>query len=395
MPDSARRSGDGADAYAHSVARVACAQVLYAQAERLAEKGAKSAKSSGQGQGSTPRNSSKGRSTGVGADVIALSTVSVSESVADSLADIVAAFVTHLGRRASARAELGGRTFVALTDVLACLQGMAPVTKSYTLDLARYLMLEEIPFPSDVPEFPLPVPLSLSAGSGNVNRQTPLLPPDPVDGSGEGGGSGNDNVKGIEERPWIEPWMPPLPPSRTYKRTPGVVVMGTAQGRGGQDRAQLAKARRQVEQTLAKLKEGDVNGDSSAMNPSAMSVDIPARGFVAASHALAKNPFLAPPKVGSAHIIDEDATAIVAREPAEPLAATGDVEGDSTMRDSNFPGPGGPGEGNDPRRARVFKIFTEARGTGASVNGGTASGAAGPATKPKPKGDDAMDISAS
>lgn len=395
MPDHVRRSGDGADAYAHSVARVACAQVLYAQAERLAEKGAKSAKSSGQSQASTPRNSSKGRSAGASADVIALSTVSVSESVADSLADIVAAFVTHLGRRASARAELGGRTFVALTDVLACLQGMAPVTKCYTFDLARYLMLEEIPFPSEVPEFPLPIPLSLSPGEGNVNGHAPLLPPDPVDGNGEGVGAANDSVKGLADRPWIEPWMPPLPPSRTYKHTPGVVVMETAQGRGGQDRAQQAKARRQVERTLAKLKEGGVMGNSGALNPSAMSVDIPARGFVSVSHPLAENPFLAPPKVGSADVIDEDVTAIVAREPAEPVDLTGDAKGDSTMRDSNFAGPGGPGEGTDPRKARVFKIFTEARGSGASVNGVTSSAVPNPAAKPKPKGDDAMDLAES
>lgn len=388
-----KRSGDGAETYAHSVARVACAQVLYAQAERLAEKCAKSARSSGQGQGSTPRSSMKGKLTGTSADSIALSTVSVSESVADSLADIVAAFVIHLGRRASARAELGGRTSVALTDVLACLQGMAPVTKSYILDLARYLMLEEIPFPCEVPEFPLPIPVSLSSGPAKENGKEPPLPPDPVDGSGDGVDEASISAKGVAERPWIEPWMPPIPPSRAYKKTPGIVVMGTAKRGSGQDRAVQAKARRQVEQTLAKLKEGDVKNEGIAMKPSAMSVDIPKRGFVSASHALAENPYLAPPKVGSAHIIDEDVTTVVAREPAEPVATAGDTEGDSTMRDSNLAGSGGPGEGNDPRRARVFKIFTEARGNGAAANGCAASGGAGPASKLKPKGEEAMDIS--
>lgn len=393
MPGPARRSGDGADAYAHSVARVACAQVVYAQAERLAEKGAKSVKSSGQNQTSTPRSGAKGRITGTGADSIAPSSVSMSESVADSLADIAAAFVTHLGRRASARAELGGRTFVTLTDVLACLQGMAPVTKSYAHDLARYLMLEEIPFPSEVPEFPLPVPLHGTHGGNQANGQASPLPPDPVDGSEDGVGTAHESTKGVAKRPWIEPWMPPLPPSRTYKRTPGVVAIGAANGRVGQDRALHAKSRRQVEQTLAKLKEGDFKSDGSATNCAPLSVDVSARGLVSASHALAQNPYLAPPKVGSAHMIDEDMTAIVAREPAEPIAAAGDTEGDSGMRDSNVSGPGGPSEGNDPRRARVFKIFTEARGSGSTANGGTASGATVPPPKSKPKGDDAMDVS--
>lgn len=384
MPGPARRYGDGADSYAHSIARVACAQVVYAQAERLAEVASKSAKPGAQNLASTPRSAAKGRAGAAPTDSIAPSTIFACESVADSLADVASAFVTHVGRRASARAELGGRTSVALTDVLACLQGMAPVTQSYTRDLARYAMLEEIPFPSQIPAFPLPIPVaSTPAGGGAAGAQ---LPPDPVDGSAGNADAAEGEAKRAAERPWIEPWMPPLPPTRTYKNTPGVVKLDSGDGRGGPDRAKLSTQRRQVEQSLARLKEGGGVGNGGAdLKSSAMALDGSALGLVSATHALAENPFLAPPKVGTARIIDEDMTELKARDPAEPAKIAPDADGDSAMRDSNVSGVTGPGEGNDPKRARVSRIFTEARGTGATANGGSASAKA-------KKSEDAMDV---
>jgi histone H3/H4 len=389
MPGPARRVGDGAESYARAVSRVACAQVVYAQAERLAESAAKAAKPSGQNT-STPRSAAKGRAVTSAADAIAPSTIFASDSVANALADIAAAFVTHVGRRSVARAELGGRTSVALTDVLACLQGMAPVTQSYTRDLARYAMLEEIPFPSDVPSFPSPIPVSDAGAGGGDDSAEPQLPPDPVDGDANVAEGVDEDSRRAAERPWIEPWMPPLPPSRTYKSTPGV-VLESGDGRGA-DRTKLSTQRRQVEQSLSRLREGNLSNCLNNGGIAAGVRDVAASGLVPATHALAENPFLAPPKVGAAAVIDEDMASLKPHEPTEPVDSAMDVDRDSVMRDSNMAASGGGGEGSDPKRARVARIFTEARGTGASVGAGNAgAGAASAAGGKVKKSNDAMD----
>jgi hypothetical protein len=371
MPGPARRTGDGAESFARAVGRVACAQVVYAQAERLAE-GAAASKPGGPAAGLAPRGTPKGKSSGAAADVLVPSAVYSSESVADALADIAAAFITLVGRRSAARAELGGRTSAALTDVLACLEDLEPVTQSNVGDLARYVNLEEIVFPTEVPPFPAAVE---QAGDGAAHCS-----PDPVDGTAGAPGGADVAALKTASRPWIEPWMPPLPPSRTYKSTPGV-LLGAGEGLTRPDRALLSTQRRQVEQSLARLKEKEHAGGGAGH----------VLGHAAASRVLSENPFLAPPRVGSARIIDEDCDVLRVREPTEPAAKPDvDDEADAGMRDSNV----GLGEASDPKRARVNRIFTEARGTGGAGGWGSGAAARGPpaAAKKDVKGDSTMDV---
>lgn len=353
MPGPARRPGGGAESYARAVARTACAQVIYAQAERdAASKAAAAGLGSGGagGASATPRGGGGGRK--VVNTAVPPSAVFASDAVADALADIALAFVTHVGERSASRAGLSGRTHAALPDVLAVLKALAPVTQSHTRDLARYALLEEIPFPVPVPVFPAPVPQDGDAARGALKRSSfDVVVVDPVDAdSVDEDGNGKSTLP-----PWIEPWMPPLPPSRTYKSTPGVLLNGPGT-KGKPDRALLSTQRRQVEQSLARLKGKHLDGSDGA--------GAAFGGVVPATHALAENPFLAPPKVGSARIIDEDIVG-GAREPTEPVEVQeGEVdgEGDVAMRDSNAASAGGAGEPTDPKRARVMRILNGSSG---------------------------------
>lgn len=343
--------GDGSEAYARAVGRVACAQVIYARAERLAAHearvAAKFAKASdASASASTPRPASK-------KILLNPSTVFVSESVADALADVVAAFITHVGRRSVARASLSGRTQPAFTDVLAILDDASSFTRSHTRDLALYAEREEVAFPSPVPPFPLPVS---RAGVRMVGDAMYVAPDPGVEAQVDAGAM-----------PWIEPWMPPLPPKRTYMATPGVVTDAGKPTGVAPDRATVSRQRRQVEQSLARLKERDQAQRSGGLSDAATAV---ARlGHVPATHALAQNPFLAPPVIGKSHPIDEEKVSGQRRdigEPADVVEVDGD--GDTGMRDTNK-----ATDGNDPKRARVSRILNE--GKNLSSVGGTTAGA--------------------
>lgn len=286
------------DAYARSLGRVACAQIIYAQAERLSDQS----------------QAQKSKGTSKAARPVSASNVSATESVADALADICGAFVQQIGRAAKARAELAARSKANLIDVLAALGRTARVTKTYTRDLAQYAMFEEIPFPHKIPEFPA-LPPSRKRSREVAFSEAPR-----------------------ERGAHIEPWMPELPSVHTYVSTP-VYVAADARKR---DRTDLGKQRRQVEKSLAKLKES--------------------QGVAAARSRpmLSENPFLAPPQVGTGRAIDED-WAGEEREPTEPMNDAEDA------KDSNANAHQRSSHESEAKRARVERILAEAGGGATAV----------------------------
>jgi hypothetical protein len=397
------RASDGPDAFARALARIACAQILYAQAERQAERARPAGGHSGVaasvgGLGANAISPARGAGTARGArpaavaaaatELVPPSALHASEAVADALAEIAAAFIIHIGAASKARANLAGRRRAALTDVLSSLHRICPVTQSHTRDLARYAALEEIPFPSDVPQFPAPVSgasraiahqkfgqvtAASTAGVEAVPGTAAVISSSSKYDQAADGSSvltaAKHDAASRSARPWIESWMPPLPPARTYIKTPGIVLAQEAKP----DRALLSQQRRQVEISLAKLKQYQ------------------REGLVQASHALAQNPFLAPPQIGAAHISDED-VAGPSRDPPEPV---NDCDVDALMsargaRDSNIPHKSGqsrpgqaPQDGRDPKRARVLRILAESAGTGGAGIG--SSTVLSPSASPSPK----------
>lgn len=337
-----------------SMMRVACAQVIYAQAERLAERA--SGKSSKTPAPVTSPAKPPQRRNAAATDPVPASAVYASESFADALVDVMSAFIQHVGSASRAVANHGNRTHVVLPDLLAVLDEMAPTTHSHTRDLARYSMLEEIRFPTSVPEFPASFPVPdgptdnhMDVGPEDLTKATPTC---------------------------VESWMPPLPPARTYIATPGVLKQNNSNGTA----SSAPSGRRMVERSLARLK------------------NQPAE-FVNAGDALAANPFLAPPRVGTAPILDED-VAGPPRDPIEPPDNDLLMTIDTAMRDSNVPQMGGLGDvssepvdaGNvgttetsskDPKRARVMRILQESRGVG--TGSAAASGTVGAATETNAK----------
>lgn len=305
-------SGGGEEAFARSLGRKACAQIVYAQAERLS--GQKTAKGTGKG----------------GAKPVAPASIYATESVADALADVGQAFIEQAGRAANARAELAGRTHSNLIDVLAALSRMASVTHTYTRDLARYAMFQEIPFPQTVPEFP-------ALPAAKKRRREPTL--DLAIDAGEAPGPG---------RPHIEPWMPALPSAHTYVATPVYMAADASKT----DRTSLSKQRRQVEKSLARLKESQTSGVGGL------------RSMYAAAAAAPENPFLAPPKVGSGRVFDEDIVD-APREPTEPIR-------DATAqdaKDSNFISQGArANSAKDQKLARAERLLAEAESGGPSTS---------------------------
>lgn len=262
------------DAYARSLARIAAAQIVYAQVERVSERSHAAAAAGGSGGGG------KGRPRTLNA-----TGTQATAAVADAMAEVLGAFVQAVGRRARARAELSGRTICSLPDVTAALEMSARATRTHTRDLAQYARYERIVFPRPVPAFPA-TPRGPKKRAREEEEVTTL--------------------------PGSEPWMPALPPAHTYVVTPPVVDGNDGKSRSG--RADLAAQRRAVEQSLARLQ----------------GVGKPGRGLpAAAAAALEVNPFLRPPGIGVAPLPGDEERA-EPRLPIEPL-----VEHPPEMSDSN------------------------------------------------------------
>lgn len=366
MPAQAnRRAADGPEGFAWGLARIACAQVLYAQAEQSAEASATKNKGS-----FTARSASGRKGVTNASETVPASAVYTSETVVDALADIAATFVSHVGARSAARANLGGRTHVTFTDVFSTFRVMSSVTQTHTADLARYIKLYEVPFPMPVPAFPLAVTgldhvttkevaefaAKQNGNLSSADENTGMSGPDESLANGLTGES--DQVVPSTKRPtsnapvpppWIEPWIPALPPARTYISTPGVILNDGKPP----DRSVLSLQRRQAELSLTRLVQ--------PKEPVSPCSDIPQ----------SQNPFTAPPKVDFGKMIEENMAAKT-RDILEP------ADESNEMRDSNLSSgrragrykrlaSGASGgtitEGNrDPKRARVQRIFAEAAG---------------------------------
>lgn len=244
------------DSFARALGRITSAQVAYAVAERVYERGGPAGPAlSAAGKGKRgPRTAG---------------TVSATTAVTDALSELLGSFVSELGARARRRAELAGRTRCALPDVLSALEHASRTARVGTRDLAQYASYETMSFPHRVPSFPVAAPPAL----GKRLRE-PDADPGDVPGS--------------------EPWMPPLPPAHTY-----VATAPTGGGAAGStrraSRADLADQRRQVEESLARL----------------------TRAREQPPPEVARNPFLRPPRVGEARGPARDPAE--PRTPPEPV----------------------------------------------------------------------------
>lgn len=313
--------GDGSDAFVQALCRKACAQIIYAQAER-------------QSSQTTLRQSGR---AGTKPRPVSASSIHTTESVTDTLADIAAAFIEKIGRSSTARAQLAGRSSCSLLDVLGALEDLPAVTSSSPRDLARYAMYQEIPFPQEIPRFPVLPP--------NRKRPRELFVPAAPDDSGEG------KEKKIE-RPYIEPWMPPLPSAHTYVATP-IFVKPEDKKR---DAAEVNKQRSRVEKSLAVLKESKAKVAKNGKD------EVLAVAAVAAP----RNPYLALPKVGNGRVFDNDDQAADVRVITEPVNPFPDDELDSNQPPSI---DAAQNAANDQKRARVDRILAEASGGTTAVGG--------------------------
>lgn len=306
--------GGGEECYVQALGRTACAQIIYAQAERLANR-------------STPKNA---RPSSRIARPVSASGIHATHAVADALADIAAAFVEKIGRSSAARSELAGRGSCNLVDVLGAVDAFAPVTNSTPRDLMKYAMFQEIPFPYPIPRFPvLPAP--------KKRKRELFVQPE-------------KSEEKREERIFIEQWMPPLPSAHTYVATP-VFVKRDA---GKRDASELDRQRRGVEKSLARLKEAKASANRG--------------GLLAAVAAVAPdNPFLVLPKVGNGRIFDED---IVETRELTEKKPQNNIPGDA--HDSNVASrievP--KNAAHDQKRAKVERILSEAGSATTTAIGG-------------------------
>lgn len=309
------------DGFARALARIAVAQIVYAQAEGLEASGG----GGGGGEKKGGGGGGKGRISAEG--------VSAQSAVVAALADILGAYVQNAGARARARAEHAGRGAVGLRDVLFALERFGGTrVQTSTRDLATYARIERVAFPRAVPAFPA----------------APAAPGAPPTASA---GAGAQHPAGAEA------WMPPLPPSHTYHATPGITGGGATRRPG---RADLALQRRQVGASLARLQEdaaaavgGVVSGGGSAAGAGAVGGD---------------NPYLRPPTVGGGGgRVEERAEC---REPTEALPAP-------TMRESNRQPPRITEP--DAKRLRIDRVLKDSGGV-TGVSSGAGGGGAGAPT---------------
>lgn len=312
---------DGYDTFIHALCRKACAQIIYAQAERQSTQS--SLKHSGRA-GAKPRP-------------VSAASIHATESVGDAFADIAAAFIEKLGRLSIRSAQLGGRSACNLIDVLHALEVMSPITNSSARDLARYAMFQEVPFPQEVPRFPVLPPTR--------KRPREVVVPASVDDGMEANGTRN-------ERPYIEPWMPSLPSAHTYVATPVYIKPESAK----RDAALLNRQRSRVEKSLAKLKESQAKTSKTDKEELRAAIANAAPG----------NPFLALPIVGNGRVLQDDDQAVDVRTVIEPAKLYPD-----DASEFNLPPPADIAEKatRDQKRARVERILAEAGGGTTAVGG--------------------------
>lgn len=293
----------GVDTFARSVGRISCAQILYAQGERVVKSKV---------QKSTPRNRP--------APIVA-SQIHATRGVADALADILKGFILKIGRESKDRAELAGRTKATLIEVLAVLEKIGHVTKTNIRDLAQYALYEEIPFPKALESFP-----KIAAPKKRPREKRKL----------------------IEDRadlrwPQMETWMPPLPPKHTYVATP---VFVEPQVPKDKEVMSVGKQRRQVERSLAILRKRKASAADNALLSASVATG---------------NPYLAPPIVGSGNVIDEE-IAGPPREVASPSVGI-DAPNDRSHPTTNQNGGArGLDKGPEAKKLRVDRILAESAG---------------------------------
>lgn len=292
---------DGVEAFAHHLMRVVCAQIIYATAENVSSKK------------SLTKNAPKKQP-------VSASTISVTESVIDAFADVAEAFAEALSRTANNYTEHAGRTNSTTDDVFLAVEALSHSTHSTMKDLVKYAMFTEVPFPYQVPEFPAPPPPSKKPDDLYVTSEEHSEP---------------------IQRPYIEPWMPPLPSPHTYVAT----AVYSATNSKKKNAAEIGERRRAVEKSLAQLKEAQRKDDDSSL-------------LAAVAAAVPDNPFLAPPMNGSGRIYDEDLADGPRDLIEDSYANNANTTTDSNMKDVSE--IVSKTNASDQKKQRVERILAEA-----------------------------------
>ena len=152
-------------------------------------------------------------------------------SVLRTLADVTKQYIATVGVHAKGAAEIGGRTEVSAVDILVATKQMGPGGCSWR-DLNEFAFNEvgpwQQPFHAEVPVLP--------ARKRKLEHFATV---------GGGGGAGGIPVADDGRPPHIPPWLAPLPPKHTYKKTCSNAVKKTVDG------ATLRKSRATRKQDIA------------------------------------------------------------------------------------------------------------------------------------------------
>lgn len=295
--------------YAHSLARTAVAQIIYGQAQRLAEAHKTSLATKGSGKSNAKAN----KPAAPGAQHLAPETMHMTKGVSEALADVAMSFIEQLAKESNEQAELAGRSDCNLLDVLNSLDIAYKFTHTSLRDLAKYHMFQEIPFPYDVPKFPASPRPRKRARELHIEEEDK------------------------RERNYIDSWMPTLPSAHTFISTP----MAFDKAEKKKDPAVLREQRLSIEKSLAKLKEAQTNGSDKENLLSQAAASAP------------NNPYLVRPRLGEGDTIDDHGGVDRAELTEPPMD---DVE---DARDTNGNLVDKPkGAIHDQRRARVNRIIT-------------------------------------
>lgn len=163
------------EAYMHGLCTMGCAQIIYAQGERLSTLAPIA---------STNKKTTRRSITDLAR--VNPQNIYVTTTVADVLADIAGAFIRKVGRAAQAQAEHSGRTQCTLEDCVNVLTELKHLTKSTVRDIAKHAMFREIPFPYDIPNSP-------------VQKQQSKK------------NKGTEHLTSIVSRKYLDVWMPRIP----------------------------------------------------------------------------------------------------------------------------------------------------------------------------------------
>ena len=206
----------------------------------------------------------------------------IQRSACDSLVDVISRYVRTVGSVSAQAAQHASRSEANLNDVLLGLNAAGGASLEDLLDFAK--SAPDLQFPRDVARFPCAAAQEVGRGSANGGVKDASRKP----------------ARAAEPRPqYVPDFLPPFPDPCTYRRT------ATHNKRAMdplQARKQRAKLKRQAQESLLGLQQGD-GGPSSA------------DGFCGAADSAAAPP---PAPLPSLHPATTSASAEASASPAGP-----------------------------------------------------------------------------